>query len=365
MSRDPFKLSTIDEKSLWIDSGGMCAKCKRVLIFDDIEKKVNIGERAHIIGKGDGKKAPRREFAKEYGITDENIDSPMNLMLMCSPCHHTIDTNVKSYPPDVLFEIKEKHEAWVQSRLAQNKKAIAVLHKRKNSMPIDSILLSEEIDTLILDSVALQDEFTDFSPEGWVQARKENEELFEKIVQSKREYAGTYLYLFPLSPIPLLIHLGKLISETVPVVVYQFDRDNQKWCFKSDKKEHREVIVTQSEEVHETLVVTLQVSGRIGDNLIKDTVVEKFQHLDIRIENPELNAVLFNDDVQNIKQSFRKELYKLNDLYRYKKIHLFYNGPAGLAVELGRCINENMLPEIHLYEYSNRNEQKYMAAFSI
>lgn len=367
MSRDPFKLSSIDEKALWIDSGGMCAKCKRVLIFDDIEKKVNIGERAHIIGKGDGKKAPRREFAEKYGINDENIDSLMNLMLMCSPCHHTIDTNVKKYPPNMLFDMKEQHESWVQTRLAQNKKAIAVLHKRKNSMPLDSILLSEEIDALILDSVAIQEEFTDFSPEGWIKAKKENEELLKKIVQSKREYAGTFLYIFPISPIPLLVHLGKLISETVPVVVYQFDRDKQKWCFEGDKEEvsQQKIVTNQSEEVHDTLVVTLQVSGRISDSLIKGTIGEKFQHLDIRIENPELNAVLFNHDVQSIKQSFRQELYRLNDLHRYKEIHLFYNGPAGLAVELGRCINDNMLPEVHLYEFSNRSEQKYMKAFSI
>jgi len=214
MARDAFKLSTIDDRALWVASGGMCAKCKRVLIFDDIERKVNLGERAHIIGKGDGKNAPRREFAEEYGITEENIDSLMNLMLMCKECHHIIDTNVKQYPPDVLFDMKEKHESWVMSRLSQNKKAIAVLHKRKNSIPLDTILLSDEIDTLILDAVAIQEEFTDFSPEGWELAKKENEEFFQKIVQSKREYTGAYLYIFPLSPIPLLIHCKRQIAPT-------------------------------------------------------------------------------------------------------------------------------------------------------
>ncbi|MRX71958.1 SAVED domain-containing protein [Bacillus lacus] len=367
MARDPFKLSTVDDRALWVTSGGLCAKCKRVLIFDDIEKKVNIGERAHIIGKGDGKKAPRREFAEEYEITEENVDSLMNLMLMCSPCHHTIDNNVKNYPPDLLFEMKDKHEAWVLNRLSQNKKAIAVLHKRKNGIPFDTVLLSEEIDTLILDAVALQEEFVDFSNEGWKKAKKENEEFFKEIVKSKREYAGTFLYIFPLSPIPLLIHLGKLISETVPAVVYQFDRDTQKWCLDdvSVDSTQKKIIINQTDEVFDALVVTVQASGTITQEDLTGVIDTPYQHLDIRIENPQLNSVLFSQDVINLRQTFRKEIYRLNDLHSYKKIHLFYYGPAGLAVELGRCINENMLPEINLYEYTNRNGIKYARAFSI
>ena len=125
-------MSVAGDRLLWVRSGGMCAKCKRVLILDDVNAKVSIGERAHIIGKSNGKKGgPRREFAADYGITEENIDSLMNLMLMCSPCHHTIDTNAIAYPPNDLFEMKKAHEEWVSARLAKNKKAIVVIHKRK------------------------------------------------------------------------------------------------------------------------------------------------------------------------------------------------------------------------------------------
>lgn len=368
MSRDAFKFSTIDDRDLWVRSGGLCAKCKRALILDDIEKKVNIGEKAHIIGKGTGKNAPRREFASEYGFDERNIDSIDNLMLMCSPCHHTIDTNVLAYPPDLLFDMKKKHEDWVMSRLSQNNTAIAVMHKRKNSIPFDSVLLAEEIDMVLLDAVSFQDEFTDFSPAGWRQAKKDNEEFFRKVVQSKREYSGAKLCIFSLSPIPLLIHLGKLISDTVPVVIYQFDRTTQKWCLEdsSDEAIHQNILVNTSNEVHSnTLTVTVQVSGTISEEEIKDAVDAPYDCLDIRIENPKLNAVLYNHDISSIQQVFRKELYRLRDLHHYKEIHLFYYGPAGLAVELGRTINDTMLPEIHLYQYDDRSQKKYVKTISI
>ena len=96
-----------------------------MLILDDVNAKVNIGERAHIIGKSNGKKGDSsKRVCRDYGITEENIDSLMNLMLMCSPCHHTIDTNVIAYPPNDLFEMKKAHEEWVSARLSKNKKLL-------------------------------------------------------------------------------------------------------------------------------------------------------------------------------------------------------------------------------------------------
>ncbi|MED4697210.1 SAVED domain-containing protein [Peribacillus frigoritolerans] len=367
MSRDAFKFSTADDRDLWVTSGGMCAKCKKVLILNDIEKKVSIGEKAHIIGKGTGKNAPRREFAKQYGFNSKNIDSIENIMLMCSGCHHVIDTNVENYPPDMLFEMKNKHEEWVMNRLSQNNKAIAVLYKRINSIPFDSVLLADEIGTLLLDAVSLQEEFTDFSPTGWEQAKKKNQEFFQLIVQTMREYTGAKLCIFPLSPIPLLIHLGKLISDTGPAIIYQYDRETQKWCLEdlSDKAEQQTIHVSQSDVVYDSLVVTIQVSGMIAEEEVKEAVDSPYQHLDLRIEKPRLNAVLYNHDLNAITKEFRKHVYALQDLNHYKDIHLFYYGPSGLAVELGRTINDSMLPEVHIYEHNRRGEKKYTRAITI
>jgi hypothetical protein len=369
MSRDPFKLSTAEDRSLWISSGGLCARCKTPLILDDVNAKVNIGERAHIIGKAKGKKGgPRREFADDFDITDENIDSLENLMLMCSPCHHTIDTNHKEHPPQDLFDMKEKHESWVSEQLSKKNKAIVVVHKRKNLMPVDSILLSKETNCLLLDAVSLQEEFTDFTEEGWTAAKKENEDFFRKVVNSKKEHEGTYLFVFPLSPIPLLIHLGSLISDTTAAVVHQFDRDTQMWCHENVNPDKNVGLpeVKVSEEVHKKLVVSLQVSGTIHERDITDAVEGPFQMLKIKIDEPKLNAVLFEDYVEVLKSVFRKEIYRLQSENQYSEIHLFYFGPAGLAVELGRCINQNMLPPVHLYEYNIRaTNAKYQRAITI
>ncbi|MED4632866.1 SAVED domain-containing protein [Peribacillus frigoritolerans] len=367
MKRSAIKMSNTDEKYLWVKSGGMCAKCKRALILEDIEKNISIGERAHIIGKGTGKKAPRRELGEENGFDTTNIDSLDNLMMLCSGCHHVIDTNAENYPPEKLFDMKKEHEGWVKNRLTQNNKAIAILHKRKNRMPFDSILLVDEIDTLLLDAVSLQKEFTDFSEEGWEEARKQNEEFFERIVQAKKEYSGTKLFVFALSPIPLLIHLGQLISDTVPVVVYQYDRQIQKWCLEDSGEVAEEQIINVeiSKDKQDSLVVTVQVSGIIAEKEVSEAIKTPYQHLDIRIEKPGIDAVIYSHDIKIIKEAFRKYVYDLQDHHHFKEIHLFYYGPAGLAVELGRTINDSMLPEVHIYEHNRRGERKYTRAITI
>ncbi|WP_430536877.1 SAVED domain-containing protein [Brevibacillus laterosporus] len=46
-------------------------------------------------------------------------------------------------------------------------------------------------------------------------------------------------------------------------------------------------------------------------------------------------------------------------------MHLFFVGPAGLAVEIGRGVNARIWPEVCLYEYSMKQNPRYQHAFSL
>ena len=113
--------------------------------------------------------------------------------------------------------------------------------------------------------------------------------------------------MFPLSPIPLLIHLGKLISSTVPVIVYQYDRDMRQWCLKdSDRTETpagNQVKVVYSEEESKSLAVTVQVSGTIEKEIIRDAVGTSFHHLDVSIEDA-FNCCFISTGCRSYKKSF-------------------------------------------------------------
>ncbi|PJW18888.1 SAVED domain-containing protein [Geobacillus sp. WSUCF-018B] len=359
-------LSNAENYYLWVNSGGMCAICKRKLILDDVGKKINIGERAHIIAKG--KRGPRREHMEEYGLTEDRLDTPENLILLCETHHKIIDQNPEQYPPHELFRIKKEHEQFVQKRLELYGNSIVVIHKRKGG-PIDHISIADQINCLLMDAVSLQEEFNDFSKEGWQEAKKKNEEFYTEVMKVKQKYDGATITVFPLSPIPLLVHFGKLISDTVPVEIYQYDRSKQVWVRSAPRDQEvkeLELEVSFSPNESDILVVTIEITSKIRPSDVVTALENKpYKHLNIYIPEPKIDAVLFHHDVKRIKETFQNEILRLRQEHDVNEIHLFYAGPAGLAVELGRCINETMFPYVHLYHFNEREIPRYQYAFTI
>lgn len=359
-------LTNAETYSLWVNSGGMCAICKRKLILDDIDKKINIGERAHIIGQG-SKEGPRREYMEQYGLTEDTIDSLWNIVLLCETDHKIVDQNEKQYPPELLYKIKKEHEAYVQNRLDMYGKSIIAIHKRKGG-PIDHIEIAGQIESVMVDSVTLQDEFTDFSRGGWEKAKKQNDEFYERLMDIKKKHEGASIAFFSVSPIPLLIHFGHLISDSVPIDVYQYNRAFQTWVRNTPTE-----LPAHSMEVHvdlktnntNCLAVAIEVSGHIRSTDVSSAIGKTHDLLKISVPDPKIDAVLYSDDVLKIKKTFQDEILRLIQIKGYSEIHLFYFGPAGLALEIGRCINATMFPYVSLYQFNERDNPRHKFAFAI
>jgi hypothetical protein len=66
------------------------------------------GENAHIVAFREG--GPRGRD----GERPTNIDSIENLLLLCAPCHHLIDTKPNKYPRAELEAHKREHEARIK-----------------------------------------------------------------------------------------------------------------------------------------------------------------------------------------------------------------------------------------------------------
>ncbi|MCD1257652.1 SAVED domain-containing protein [Paenibacillus athensensis] len=91
----------------------------------------------------------------------------------------------------------------------------------------------------------------------------------------------------------------------------------------------------------------------------------EYDLLDISIQNPGINRVLYREDVLAIRKEFNNLIEQQTQQKRYKEIHLFYSGPAGLAVEIGRSINTRIWPNIYLYSYNVRHTPHHQMAFSV
>lgn len=115
-------LKTSDRKKLWGLAAAKCSMCGCEL-FQKKELGTNIGKECHISShKPDH---PSKEFSRyNSSLTDDERDKSYdNTILLCGPCHDTIDNpkNTK-FTVEILNHIKEKHEADIKEHIENPKK---------------------------------------------------------------------------------------------------------------------------------------------------------------------------------------------------------------------------------------------------
>jgi hypothetical protein len=109
-------VSTKMENTIWGQFGGYCAICrKRLAQKSDLDDEIENGEVVHIIGNH----TSECRYSEE--VCDEYKNSEMNLMLLCTQHHNTIDDiqGEENFPVEKLHEIKDEHIAWVEDSLAK------------------------------------------------------------------------------------------------------------------------------------------------------------------------------------------------------------------------------------------------------
>ena len=95
------KLSTDQDRQLFIESAGTCLLCQNSLFpASPGGRSIQVAERAHIVPHSpDG---PRGEAAR----ADVAVDEPANLVLLCPTCHTKVDKAPADYPVEMLLKQK-------------------------------------------------------------------------------------------------------------------------------------------------------------------------------------------------------------------------------------------------------------------
>lgn len=102
------KLSTDQDRQLFIESAGTCLLCTTSLFpGTPAGRSIQVAERAHVIPhSSDG---PRGKAARD-GIA---VDEPSNLVLLCPTCHTKVDKAPEAYPVSTLLAQKLRRAAAV------------------------------------------------------------------------------------------------------------------------------------------------------------------------------------------------------------------------------------------------------------
>lgn len=292
-------------------------------------------------------------------IDTDNGDSYIKFYTWKQEGYWAVDNDVGLEAPNGKYKIDSPK--FLSKRFSE--RPIVVIHKTMNTPVNQERLLN---DMGFRDALVFQYSFVNIeinTQEEWM-IHKKNTEMFVKNIISHLKNNG--VHIFPLSQIPLLIYMGYLFQDdNNNIRIYQLNED-QEWVLDLDGVDVIPVKFNFIKNNYESkkLIVVVEASSRIDDSDI-DFYVKTTENSVLRftIDEPQLFRVLYTTQVKEVKKKFRKEVQKY--VSYYDEIHLFCAVPAGLAIEIGRCIRKNMWPKVFLYHYRKNRTPRYELAFDI
>ncbi len=336
------------QSAIWARAGGRCQYrgCNVDLVGDLIAGRRDglYGFIAHIVA--DSADGPRGDPVRSAELAKDLA----NLMLMCGRHHKLIDVDaVADHPTELLLAMKAAHESRIAlvagideersshvlrfcANIGQNE---ALVSKQAvfSAMAPDRFPESDQTIDLELLNLAM----TDGEREFWTTQVDNLRRQFAAKVSGRIERQEIrHVSVFALAPQPLLIELGRLLGEIVPVATHQRHREPASWKWARDSEP---VAYSTSAPTARNgpVVLKLGVSATVTDDRIEAVLGSKPAIWSLSADAPGNDIIRHPDD----QASYRKLLRGLFDRIKATHgpagdLHVFPAVPASLAVETGR-----------------------------
>jgi hypothetical protein len=334
---------------LWGKSGGRCQYegCSKALWMDDLTKaEFNTAYIAHII-------ADKATGPRGHSELSEKLKSDIsNLMLMCDEHHRLIDKiDVQGHPVERLRLMKTSHEARIQllTSLQEDKKSHVLLYganigeqnaslswrKAAHAMiPIRYPAEPRAIE-LSLGNSAVEDHTNEY----WDMERRNLQLQFNRRIKPRVAGSGDveHLSIFAFAPIPLLIELGRLLSDIPPAEVYQLHREPPDWKWQ-EGPEIFEFFIEEPSVANATVALNLSLSANIDNCRISAVFLGKDLSIwRMSIATPHNDFLKSREQLRLFRQQFRLLLDRVKARHGQDVVlHLFPAVPVSVAVEIGR-----------------------------
>jgi hypothetical protein len=359
---------------VWTEAAGRCQfrGCNKPLWFNELTlNQTNFSELAHIIGASNI--GPRGGNQSALLVKD-----PSNIMLVCARCHKEIDDSILSlkYNEAELLSMKKEHIERIRFLLDQPSKRTRPLILNCHFGKTNTLISERSILNAILP------DYPDKPAPEWYNVKfklanrtKKIEwdyafDLIEKEIEVvNRSIANgglQHLSIFGLAPQPILMYLGMLLGNKIPIKVFEpkrmSDQDNM-WNWEQEdginiQYSTEKILSGSSKDV----ILLIALSDYIDEDKYKALNLNEASIYKIFIDTPVQGFLKKESD----KFGFISECRHLLNLIQSEvgnecKIHVLPAMPASLAVEFGRLIQPTKDPEIIVYEYiPNSNPLKIL-----
>ncbi|MCP4316437.1 MAG: SAVED domain-containing protein [Hyphomicrobiales bacterium] len=161
-------------------------------------------------------------------------------MLLCDPCHREIDKeNPEKYSADDLRAMKREHEEWAQVVLSAGRNSrshvlqfSATIGTNTTAIPIDECTRAMMPTKTPASATPIEIKvrgahLADGDPDYWtLEVRNLRRQMEVHQIKHPIEIGEIrHLSVFGLSPMPLLVEFGRLLSDISAVSVFQLHRE--------------------------------------------------------------------------------------------------------------------------------------------
>lgn len=366
-------ISTNIKNMLWLRAAGRCEfrGCNKRLWLDDLTKNpCNQANIAHIVS--DSPDGPRGDAVRSPLLAGD-IE---NLMLLCRDHHGLIDStdNVSDYPEELLVRMKKDHESRIKMVTAMKEEmgvhTVACAAAIGETLPpIDANMLNRALlpNYYPVDECPIEIRWTFFKEGDWNKYwESENDKLVSqcrcRILDHIDSWPNKKIGLFALGPMPLLVRLGTILNDKLPVEVYQKHRKPDTWAWQDG--DPVDFIVNPPRDYSKDPVLIFSLSYDITDR-VKKYYGEGASVWEFRIESP-------NNDFLRTKtqlEEFSKKVYEVLADIKLKahkeRVKVFMSMPVACAVELGRVWMKKADVALDLYDYNTNYSKKDEYALTI
>ena len=363
--------------ALWAKAGGRCQfrGCNKLLIGDLIAGKRTgkFGYIAHIIADEAG--GPRGDPVRSP-LLAQDID---NLMLMCPVHHKAIDVDyLADFPEDALLAMKAEHEDRIEivtdmdvDRVSHVVRFAATIGQRDSLVTTRSIFSAMPPDHhpaegRTIDIELIGSERKDHEEVYWTEQNENLERLFARKIKERIEQREIrQLSVFALAPQPLLIRLGTLLGDIVPVSVHQKHREPDTWKWLPDQPRIAYEVNEYGDRKDVPVALKLALSATVNDDRVTSVLGENTAIWSITCDQPGNDIMRRKDDLTAYKHLLR-DLFNRIKAYHGEGVllHVFPAVPASVAVETGRVWMPKADLAMKLYD-QNRTAQAFVPTITI
>ncbi len=365
------------ERELWARAAGRCQfnGCNRPVYKSPVtQERIAIAEKAHIYSfSKDGPRGWGPLVANRQKLNDL-----ANLLLVCHDCHQTIDQGdpAARYPATRLIAWKREHEVRVRivTGIHPNKRSHVILYGGKigeENSPLEAELAVEAMFPEWYPSderpteLSMSSEHEDSTELFWRTEAAHLRAAFERYVRPRMHEANpNHFSVFARAGQPLLILLGALLTDKVPVEVYQLQREPISWRWQDGSTDFCFRTIPPERKAGDPVLV-ISASARIGRERVTSVLGDDISIWELTIDDCHNNFLKSRAQLSAFRETVRKLIGRIAEVHGQDvPLRIFPAMPVACAVELGRIrMPKADMPWI-IYDQNNK-VGKFLTALEI